>query len=180
MLEFFWTTEKTRLTVHDMENDEFFHLDNDHLSLIKQIERRIREQYPDVMNKLTELYGHEPAMAFARVNRFLKCNFSVHDNHPDIDDDWNFEFELVPCPLRGECNDAICEPKLTEVLSKRELEVVRLHCDGLTQQEIGDRLYISRLTAHNHITNVYQKLGFTGHANPDKLLINYAYKNKLV
>lgn len=166
--------------VHDLEANEYFPLDCEHLSIIKKIEAKLREQYPEVLAKLKELYGHDPAMAFTRVNRFLKCNFSVQDERPDIDDDWNFEFELVPCPLRGECQDGICNPKMTTDITKRELEVIRLHAGGLSQKEIGEKLFISETTAHNHVTNIYKKLGYTGKTNPAALLINYAYKNKLV
>lgn len=180
MLEFFWTTEKVRLIIHDLATEEFVPFDLHQLSLAKKIDRKILEQYPKTHEKLCQLYGEGSAMVFPRVNRFLKCNFSLHDDRPDIDDDWNFEFELVPCPLRGECKDEICSPKLTNELSDREIEVVRLHVEGLTQDEIGERLFISGRTAHNHITNIYKKLGFTGKSNPDKLLINYAYKKNLL
>jgi hypothetical protein len=179
MIEFFWTTEKVRLIVHDIVTGEFEPFDLHKLGMAKKIDRLLLERYPETHKKLCQLYGDTEAYAFVRVNRFLKCNFSVHDNRPDIDDDWNFEFELVPCPLRGECKDGICTPILSNDISNREIEVIRLHVEGYTQAEIGDRLFISEHTVHNHINNIYRKLGFTGRSNPDKLLINYAYKNLL-
>ena len=180
MLEFFWTTNKSRLMVHDLEKDEIFPLSPEEGELLYKIDGIINENYPDTAVELIRIYGDGFGYKFPRVNRFLKCNFSVHDNRPDIDDDWNFDFETVPCPLRGECKDGICKPKLSSKLTHREKDVIKLHVEGLTQVEIGDRLYISERTAHNHISNIYKKLGFTGQANPAKLLINYAYKNKLI
>jgi len=179
-LEFFWTTDKTRLMVHDMVTDEYDAFTSSKLCLAKKVDRKVRECYPETHRKLCEIYGENDAFTFPRANRFLKCNFSVHDNQPDIDDDWNFAFELVPCPLRGECKDCICKPKLTTVLSERECEVIRNHVEGFTHIEIGERLFISEHTVHNHLANIYRKLSLHGNPNPDKHLINYAYKNHLV
>jgi DNA-binding CsgD family transcriptional regulator len=182
MYEFFWTTNKTRLIVHDLNRDEFYPLTEDERILINKIHKRIEESYPDTYQELLKEYDspNKSHTRFLIVNRFLKCNFSLHDNTPDIDDDWNFTFERVPCPLRGECKLGYCKPKLSTSLSDREIEVIALHAEGFTQLQTADKLYISERTVHNHITNIYKKLGFTGKSNPDKLLINYAYKNNLI
>lgn len=42
-------------------------------------------------------------------------------------------------------------------LSKRELEIVRLVCQGLTNDEIGEKLYISRFTVETHLKNIFDK-----------------------
>jgi DNA-binding CsgD family transcriptional regulator len=44
-------------------------------------------------------------------------------------------------------------------LSRRELDVIHYLIRGLTDNEIGEKLYISRQTAHTHIKNIYKKLG---------------------
>jgi ATP/maltotriose-dependent transcriptional regulator MalT len=49
--------------------------------------------------------------------------------------------------------------ELVEPLSQREIEVLRLIAKGLTNQEIGTRLYISLSTVKGHTTNIYGKLG---------------------
>ena len=46
-------------------------------------------------------------------------------------------------------------------LTDREREVVRLVAAGLTNAEIGDRLFISAKTASVHVSNVMRKLGVT-------------------
>jgi LuxR family maltose regulon positive regulatory protein len=48
---------------------------------------------------------------------------------------------------------------LVEVLSARELEVLRLLADGLSNQEIAGELVIAVGTVKNHLKNVYGKLG---------------------
>jgi DNA-binding NarL/FixJ family response regulator len=44
-------------------------------------------------------------------------------------------------------------------LRPRELEVVRLLVEGLTSQEIADRLGVSRRTVHAHVANAMQRTG---------------------
>jgi predicted ATPase/DNA-binding CsgD family transcriptional regulator len=46
-------------------------------------------------------------------------------------------------------------------LTRAEREVVRLVAEGLTNPEIGDRLYISRRTVQTHLSHVYAKLGIS-------------------
>lgn len=48
---------------------------------------------------------------------------------------------------------------LVEPLSPREMEVLLLLCDGLSNQEIADRLVLSVGTVKTHIHNIFGKLG---------------------
>jgi DNA-binding CsgD family transcriptional regulator len=43
-------------------------------------------------------------------------------------------------------------------LTDSELGVIRLAAEGLTNRQIGDRLFISRRTVGNHLAHVFQKL----------------------
>jgi DNA-binding NarL/FixJ family response regulator len=43
-------------------------------------------------------------------------------------------------------------------LSKREVEVVRMICEGWTNREIGEKLYISEYTVKDHIKNIMRKM----------------------
>lgn len=43
-------------------------------------------------------------------------------------------------------------------LTEREMDVIRLAADGLSVQQIADRLFLSRETAKKHLSNVYGKL----------------------
>jgi DNA-binding CsgD family transcriptional regulator len=50
-------------------------------------------------------------------------------------------------------------PKDIGLLSKREMEVLRLVAEGLSNQEISDRLFISIKTAGHHVSSILTKLG---------------------
>ena len=53
---------------------------------------------------------------------------------------------------------AVPEPGMIEPLSEREIEVLHLIAQGLTNQEIADRLYLSLNTVKVHTRNIYGKL----------------------
>ena len=94
------------------------------------------------------------------VRRFIKCNFGLYDNMIDVDENWNFKFEFVGCPLRGECDGfkKICEPKFNSTLSDSQLRVMELCYYGKKDEEIAETLFISSHTVKNHRKNVFRKL----------------------
>jgi HD-GYP domain-containing protein (c-di-GMP phosphodiesterase class II) len=49
-------------------------------------------------------------------------------------------------------------------LSEREIEVLRLIADGLSNPAIAKRLYISRRTAEHHVQHIYTKIGVSSRA----------------
>ena len=51
------------------------------------------------------------------------------------------------------------ESELVEPLSEREIEVLQLIAEGLTNSEIASRLYLSLHTVKTHARNIYGKLG---------------------
>ncbi len=46
-------------------------------------------------------------------------------------------------------------------LSQRQAEVVFLLSKGLTNKEIGSKLFISRYTVENHFKSIYEKMNVT-------------------
>jgi DNA-binding NarL/FixJ family response regulator len=58
-------------------------------------------------------------------------------------------------------------------LSERELEIIELVATGLTNQEIAQRLTISKRTVDNHVSNIFTKTG----AKNRVALLNWAMDN---
>ncbi len=61
-------------------------------------------------------------------------------------------------------------------LSKREKEILLKICEGLSNHEIADALYISKRTVDKHRANLLEKTGSKNTAS----LILYAIRNKLI
>ncbi len=50
---------------------------------------------------------------------------------------------------------------LTEKLTRREMDVLRLLAGGLSNSDIADRLYLSEGTVRNHVSAIFTKLNVT-------------------
>jgi DNA-binding NarL/FixJ family response regulator len=63
-----------------------------------------------------------------------------------------------------------------EILSDREIEILKLMVEGLDYKQIADKLFISPLTVRSHTKNIYDKL----HVNSKAQAIQIAHKYKWV
>lgn len=70
------------------------------------------------------------------------------------------------------------KPKLTqqEMLSEREIEILKLICQQMTSQEIADKLFIARRTVEGHKGNLLLKTAAKNTAG----LVIYAIQNNLI
>jgi len=53
------------------------------------------------------------------------------------------------------------DPEARDRLTAQELQIAQLAADGLTNREIGRRLYLSHRTIATHLYRVFPKLGIT-------------------
>lgn len=63
-----------------------------------------------------------------------------------------------------------------ERLTYRELEVLQLVAQGLSNSEIAQKLYLSEKTVKNHLTNIFRKINVTDRTQA----LIYAIKHKIV
>ena len=126
---------------------------------------RIEEEYPEAFKALTELYRksmpNAPYFRYRVCHRFIRCNFSIFDRKADIDNGGNFLLEEVQCPMRGEClyDGIICNARHNTNLTQRQQEVMKLYCEGLSYQEIGEALFISPETVKTIKRDAFRKVG---------------------
>lgn len=141
----------------------------------------LEEFYPDAHKKLMEEYArsekNKTYRNFLAVRRFIKCNLGNYDNVIDVDQEWNFKFEFVGCPLRGECRGekVICNPRFESNLSPRQNDVMKMCCEGKSDEEIAENLFITLDTVKNHRKNSFRKIGIHSIAE----FMRYAQKNNL-
>ncbi len=71
--------------------------------------------------------------------------------------------------------DVTQSPLLAE-LTEREIEIIRLISQGLSNKDLAEKLFISPRTADTHRTNIMRKLGLHNVAE----MVRFAFQNKLV
>jgi DNA-binding CsgD family transcriptional regulator len=72
---------------------------------------------------------------------------------------WSLEQATAEALRLTEESTVISRPPAPFNLTKRELEVLALLCEHLTDAEIAERLFLSPRTASNHVANILSKLG---------------------
>ncbi len=68
------------------------------------------------------------------------------------------------------------DKQVNEILSKREIEILKLICKEYSNQEIAEKLFLSISTVETHRKNLIAKLG----VNNTVGLVKFAIKNNLV
>jgi DNA-binding NarL/FixJ family response regulator len=85
--------------------------------------------------------------------------------------------ELIERKILGRGNfEAHLDNPIINRLSKREIEIIQLICDQLTNDEISKKLFLSKRTIDNHRQNILNKLGMNNTAG----LVRFAVENGLV
>jgi len=75
----------------------------------------------------------------------------------------------------GEMKD-LCDHRTSlekEQLSKRQIEIIELVCQGYTKSEVADKLHLAKGTIHSHVKNIYHKLNLKNQAELFQFKDNY-------
>jgi DNA-binding NarL/FixJ family response regulator len=144
--------------------------------------KRAIEQKPDLKIITLSMYGDEEyydQMVDAGAKGFLLKNTNLQEVKTAIDTVMSggnyFSQELMQSLLRN--YKSVKETKGSEAeLSEREIEILLLICSGLSNQEIGDTLFISKRTVEKHRANILSKSNCKNTAG----LVMYAIKNQMI
>lgn len=130
--------------------------------------RRIVEEFPDVRVIALTTFTAEPSVL--PMLRAGASGFLIKDTEPDLITDAirkvvHGEFMLSPAAARIVAEAALSaappspRPELSEAerLTERELDIVACLGAGLSNREIGERLFLSEATVKAHLTHIMTK-----------------------
>ncbi len=140
------------------------------------------QKFPELKIITLSMYGEEDyyyKMVDAGVKGFLLKNSDMKEVKSALETVYEggnyFSSELLQNLISSlRTNSKNKEPQ-TE-LSDREIEILILICQGLSNQEIADQLFISKRTVDKHRANILEKSECKNTAQ----LVMYAIKNQLV
>lgn len=141
----------------------------------------LQEIYPEI--KTLILSAHDDEFLMAQLIEKGANGYLVKDSDPEevyeaiviLHTKGAYVNAKILKALQGRLIGRVKPKKSQEILSPREEEVLRLICQQLTAQEIGEKLFISTKTVNGHRSHLLQK---TGAKNVTGLVI-YAIKHGL-
>lgn len=144
--------------------------------------RRALAERPDLRIVTLSMYGDEhyyTRMMESGASGFLLKDSDIEEVYSAVEvtmaGDSYFSSALLGTLTRNMSMLAVDEPA-EDQLSNREVEILVEVCRGLSNQEIADKLFISKRTVDKHRANIMEKTGCKNTAN----LVVYAIKNHLV
>jgi DNA-binding CsgD family transcriptional regulator len=81
--------------------------------------------------------------------------------------------EVAVLPARTESGSPAQPARLPEGLSGREVEVLQLVAEGLTNAQVAGRLFLSPKTVSSHLVTIFGKLGVTSRASATRFAIKH-------
>lgn len=145
--------------------------------------RRALVERPELRIITLSMYGDEhfySLMVECGASGFLLKDSDIEEVYAAIDSAVNgdsyFSSALLDSLTRNMSRLATTVSNEEDALSEREIEILVEVCRGLSNQEIADKLFISKRTVDKHRANILEKTGCKNTAN----LVVYAIKNHLV
>jgi len=91
---------------------------------------------------------------------------------------WEIFEEIAQAQSQAQTQPRDAAPQLDEslkALTRRELEILRLVAEGLTNEEIGKKIFISEKTVKTHLTNIFDKLKVNNRFKAALMLMGQAH-----
>jgi len=114
------------------------------------------------LNKYMEgfyLYKDMPPMITNIFHEGKRCRAIYKYKRERIKGNKNETILLILDPFDKDQRKDLEIAKSTFNLSKRQMDVIKLICKGLSNSEIAERLCISHLTVKTHVQNIFEKTG---------------------
>jgi len=145
--------------------------------------RRALEMRPELKIITLSMYGDDhyyTRMVVSGASGFLLKDSEIDEVYAAVESamagDSYFSSALLGSLTRNMSVLNALSPNEEDELSDREMEILVEVCRGLSNQEIADKLFISKRTVDKHRANILEKTGCRNTAN----LVVYAIKNHLV
>jgi DNA-binding NarL/FixJ family response regulator len=145
--------------------------------------RRALAERPELRIITLSMYGDEhfySLMVECGASGFLLKDSDIEEVYSAVEmvmnGDSYFSTALLDSLTRNMSRLAMTVSTDEDALSDREIEILVEVCRGLSNQEIADKLFISKRTVDKHRANILEKTGCKNTAN----LVVYAIKNHLV
>ncbi len=138
--------------------------------------RRIKESQPSVRIIAMTSFQEEDLVrrAFeAGAISYLMKDVSLENLEAAIRAAYHGEPTLSPEATRVLIRRSVPASAPAFGLTSRELQVLALLVDGLSNREIADRLAISRATASVHVSNIFAKLGVANRVEATGLALRH-------
>lgn len=129
--------------------------------------RQIRARFPSVHVLILTAYDEDPyvmallqagasgyVLKSAEAEELLQAVRSVHDGQAVLSPE-----AATKVARQIQASSRIDSAPVPETLTDREVEILRLVAQGLTNIAIGQQLSISSRTVQGHLANIYGKLG---------------------
>ena len=142
----------------------------------------LQKNYPDIRTLILSV--HDDQYLISRMIEQGAQGYLVKDSDPaevykaigEVFNRGSYINSRTLSAIQNKLKGDVKTPKSFEKLSVREVEVLKLICQQLTSEEIGEKLFISKKTVNGHRNNLLQK---TDSRNTTGLVM-YAVKHHLV
>jgi NarL family two-component system response regulator LiaR len=141
-----------------------------------QATRAILKKYPQVKIIMLTSYPKDDLIQEsleAGATGYLLKNVAIDTLAEAIRSAYSGQSSLAPEVMKALIRNKTGSTKTGSDLSKREIEVLALVAQGMSNEEIAKRLVISTATARHHVSACIQKLGAANRAEAAALAIKH-------